>query len=148
MPPLFVSWISMYFFIPIPIVNINCVYYCYRDNQCIGFILPSILMRLLLVSWKQMYFFFSFADEPTLYEIWTCFSYRDTLVFIQYHHQLSPFVSRGLMQMSFATLYGFLCWCFSLMGMQLLTKIWFQIFFWFIKNRVSSAIIRYSIVVV
>ena len=65
MPPLLLSWISMYFFIPIPIVDINCVYYCYRDNQCIGFILPSILMRLLFVSWKQCISFLDFF----LYEI-------------------------------------------------------------------------------
>ena len=36
---------------------------------------------------------------------------------------------------------------FSHMEMQFFTNIWFQIFFWFIKFRASSAI-RYSIVVV
>ena len=64
---LFVSLILVYFLIPVPIVNINCVYYCYRDNQCIGFILPSILMRLLM--YPEKIYFFCFADEPPLYEI-------------------------------------------------------------------------------
>ena len=41
-----VSWVSMFCIIPLPTVNINCVYYFYRDNQCIGFILSSILMCL------------------------------------------------------------------------------------------------------
>ena len=118
----------LYFFIPILIVNINCAYYCYRENQCIGLILSSILMRLLLVFWNVFIFWFcwwtSFIRDLNMF-----FTLRDTLVFIHWHNQLYPFVSRGLMQMFSAPLYGFLCWCFSPMGMQLLTKIWFQIFF-------------------
>ena len=102
----------LYFFIAILIVNINCAYYCYRKNQCISLILSSILMRLLLVFWNVFIFWFcwwtSFIRDLNMF-----FTLRDTLVFIQWHNQHYPFVSRSLMQMFSATLYGFLCWCFS-----------------------------------
>ena len=40
------------------LIHINCAYYCYRENQCVGLILSSILMRLLLVFWNVFIFWF------------------------------------------------------------------------------------------
>ena len=39
------------------------------------------------------------------------FSFRDTLGFFQIQHQFSSFVSKGLIKMASANLYGFLCRC-------------------------------------
>ena len=106
-------------------VNINCVYCCYLDNQYIGFILSSISMCLLFVSWKSVFFC-----------RWSSLIWDSDVLFLQGYFSIFPIstppTSPPLCPEN-ENVFWYLIWLsvlmFSHIEIQLFTKIWFQIFF-------------------
>ena len=119
---------------------------CYRDHQCIGFILSSISVRLLFELSQSVCSFFLMVLLHTRFKcvfpigiLWY-FSKKTTSTSLTLcpEYNENPFCN---------LIWVYVLMFFFNMEMQLFSKIVFQIFFWFIKLRINSAI-RYPIVVV